>query len=1701
MTFNIQTPGEDPNRPFGLSDLNPLGGTAIDPFGEEDVGMRGDRQGLIDTFGQEGLGKGLEQLVTMVTPQSLYSRNPSTASIMRDFVEFSPIGDIRDVVTSLTLTNNLDPLERAIGLLPFVPAVAFTANMTNNVGSFVAKRRIRKALEGMASFSEPDVAVVHESLAEVYSARTDTDGLAKAGKKVAKESGKEIRRRQELDANRRRRLAAGDKQYRWFATDSFSELAIAIAEEGYKGSVEEGRVARLAADLEQVGQAVVQEMPDTFANVDPAAAALAASQWAVSTYANLADAGILRLHDPNSVSEARMVRQLHPDSFDVYEDLLDLDDVKGGYIQHSRGLLLQRMVGTTLALGKAGIGPNLATDPQYSLVAVVVPAEGSFRRELAPDAPNMSNPSGEQVQVVIAANDLLPDVRIIDADGRITNFGELRRRMNRVDWKTIQPDITANLIKWWRLASGEWDLEGLNQEALRLGRSWYRNAHNTAAYLAKKTNIPLGNVAALFSGISMQSAWAPNNLVAGTHTLLQYGFPDLDTKSPEYRQMFIDAINSGGWGATLLAESNEELRTRFKDNPDGIVAYYADPDNFQTSTGSGLIGMEDRVKQQNAILAGLARVPPEMVVRMAKTNNFMAAIMDPESMEFLAVDVHQWTAAVGFEGLEALSSKGRSKLKMVEIEKGTYQFPSGRRFTLEMLEEGIEKLRAAEGLSDAEVAAIEKRFRMVPDKRSQAIYDAIYEATAQAAWEIGIYDPEMAVPSRFQSTIWEAIRRVRGHNQTEKMGYYYGLKRGKGSSSAAFEKGSKGKVYESDIPEHMQGNPKYAKSLAQTTAQASSDLTSVIPESVLEGMDTSRSPAVVTVRPDGSSEVWADVENPSVMDSLRHLRPVPSQKVGGWTRMVPKEPEFVTSHQDKVRALLADTEVSGEIRVYPSNAAPGLAPGNYAVVEALDPAVKGDLIDDLLSMDVPVRVSEQTVAIQPSTIGSVPLSDVASMTVEQLEDPKTSPFITNDWVAISAYVDAETANLAPGLALERYNRSQHVRLREALVSAVREQFRVDRATAESMVLEAEGKWGGTSEPSFVVFGLSYKTAFKLGQEFNQWAVATRNAMVATRGDGAGNFEAASDEGWKFGPEAASGDHSLVQIGGKHVAFSSAYQSDTTTDVDFETMQGAHHVDGAATSILVDLDMGDGYAPAGAMDRIFDVARRHGAKVAGYTTGEMHRPAQDVVAVEEQVYTDGNVAFSYRSRWSGRNPHAVKAWVPREQATGLTKPSGRESVRSRTKREVSAEAAASTDRFLAGGEVRLGTVTVKHSFGAVDRVKDVRKGVLEWRFERGGTTVGGTHFTIDFSGQSPVVTIGDETLPGQVNRPGLVGGEVVRGVANLMVDDPNLTLRAADTLALLGYKTKGFEWDIQTEPRLRTEGRSGIERGSSSWRANRTPLDVERSQTLASRHNVPFRLTFDETIATTPLAEDLMATIDGVMSPERAPSFLKPLHGQGLTLAPHILSTDVLGGGINLGVQRSEMGIATAGFGTSSLGSASWGIGVGLAWLQAAADWGSATLKRAQELRSKKHFSTRNTDVGLMEHALVHEIGHAVWFYVSSVAQGEDFAFVHRQTALMRKMGLFGTSNHSSTYGFGLKGPDVAEFFAEAFVGVATGAVTDPALVDMVRDVVTIGNSITPSQAARLLSDEQVGLFREMNARLDKAAELPYVRGKDFGTTE
>ena len=1154
-----------------------------------------ERQGLLETFKKEGVGAGVSQLGQMLVPQSAFEEHVTARGLARDMVEFSPVGDIKDMWAGFSGRQGeweLDPLERAVAVLFSAGPLVFTAGVAAKVHQ---NARLSKRMQAQVAAAD---------LADMRSIRTEVR------ERMQPAPAEQPSLEEMADPAQQGRVSAWAAQraaertspvYAAFQTHNYNDLAAFVADHmlkvgGNKSGhleVSRGDVVATEENLRIIGaRTVALSAEGQFAAPDREGIVptreeqeFTAAQMAVSLFMRAVEDG--QLQGLTKSRARQVITSMTLSSVDNHLQMLDgISDL------------------AVKAWGQQ-IGPDLITNPQSRVEKISWnPAEGPPRI------------------FVGYLTELLPTARLIDRNtGLVINKKALGTKLKFTDYQTLVGDMSGNII---RMLAEE---KLAHPERYEKSTNWYRSANATAEYLARVTGRPTTRIAGVLSALSPRSKWTPDNLVAGTHLALRYG-TQLDPQSAEYRQHFVDAVNAGGWAQDLWTESNQSVQKQFTvdGKPDlaGIVEYYSNWDVVHKPQHGemGVAGAEMDMKKVGAELFMNSDIPLQMILRAAKTHEFAYLIDNPNADAPVAVDAHTDKDTLGFVWApDPLGSKGYRKLK------------KGEKFSeeatgLEWDPEELTQARAELERLGWETERIDRQletFKKVLNDETMRRYNSQRMALAVAADALGLDFNHMA-----QAASWVPGRETR--KRVRKL-----LKK-KDLTRAELEEIAAGAVFDWSVPSHLEGSPQQNSGVIGATANPTTnlDMLSLEAGKLLVGLKTTSKGArsgtgiVVEDLGDRSVAVYA-ADVPGVREALRHTFPT-GFRFGEYSLQVPRRPHIVRSVAQHLKALNEQYDpkgkrVVGETRQWVATA-DGVYPqqhaGNWMVFE-VEPSQLDPFLSTLKGLE---GAFDPTV--QPGVV--VSRNDIGRQNINPADvDSKTMPklLMENDWVAISSMTD-------------RFDPELHQQLGE------------DLRAAGYHPMEANGSYMGETEPSWFAFGVNYATAERLRAKYNQESYATRRGLVF-----ADKAWAPEPEKLVVGPKALEQDGftQVVLPNGDEFTFSLPYNPDLGTALEGAgEFQGTAVPQAGKKVVRVSVPLGADVAlPWDVTDRLWRTAREHRGVVnsEAHLHGALWMP-EDLVRVYDSVYTDASGRTgTYRTRHDPGSRNTYDVWVPADSAAALS----------------------------------------------------------------------------------------------------------------------------------------------------------------------------------------------------------------------------------------------------------------------------------------------------------------------------------------------------------------------------------------------------------------------------------------------------------------
>lgn len=1600
-----------------MVELNPFDQDMADP----------NRQTLLDTFGQEGFAAGFKQLGQMVTPQSLYG-GASVDTVMNDFVEFSPYGDVKDALSGFNPKSGLDPLERSLALLPVAGFTVGGWKLGQALLNHWQAEKLRS--QQVASMQIAPLYMPGEGfpdpLAEVDpSARRD--GLGDST----------LTPQEQQRANQLRQL-----EHIIYGTDNtLTHRGRILTAPDWDTLVDVigGDYDKSRRTLEAIGNGVIRETGDAFMNaVDQKGnpipkdyVTFTAAKYALASWRTAQDQGALIMFDDQG-------QYMVPDMVEDVGRMFDSRD-------------LHRVVQLQAALTRYAVGPDLVVTPQVEIAGVV------FN-----DADIFAPP------VVMLGVRALPNQRVFGPDGELLiTQDQLADRMWNLNPEALIGDFAANIIK------GVTEAEKSPGAALR-GKTWYRRANNSILRFSEMTGADPGTVSAVISGMSMRTNWLPDNLVGALHVMMRYTLPDLDPHSPEYRQIIKDTLEAGMWGRELRDSSSQELRKHLGEDPKAYIEYFSNVDSVANTKGSSM-GQTLEKQRQNVIDLMIEGLPPDLVLRMAKTNNFATNLNDPGRFDPVTIDAHSDSLLWGtVHSPEPIGSKTQQNtvfridnIMAMDRDVVLRTAPGSKNdVTAGDLQDVVRRMRE-DGVPDADIEKRLKNVQLVPHPRSARVYQAQVEAHHVAARELGV-----ETGNKVQSESWGPMKANRASKDVL--------------------------IHDKSIPAHIEANPLYQKTPLGYTANASPELRSAVPEGTVSSRkskpDAKGDPAhpiVVFGKGDGTTEVWADLTVPGVEDSLRHL--VPAGPVEGpFSRMVPREARQVPMVETELGRLAEQVDdrgipVAAESRTFVGDEHPALKPGNRMVIEALDADAAAEIQMIAETAEVPLKVTTRPVAHRRAgqSRESLTASEVTQMGRAGLVNPHTSPLVTSDWIAISAFQnEGQLPGVTPGK-----NRARNRALKQRLITKVRQMNNVSRAEAEAMVHETTGRYDGEVEDSFVVFGLDYQSALELAEAFNQNSVATRNGLIYpvydpktgkptgeyTMNPATGEFEFAdaslegADNWTQFHLPESEGEY------GMSASYNAGYDFDTQVPVQgaLNDLMGSSAQQSPSSRVQVEIELGglDTHVPWHVTDQVWNEIQASGkaASSSAYVHGDLWRPP-GTTRVGEHVVQGGGQTASWRSKNATEGAATVD--VPHAEAAGLGRATGQESAVYRTKEAAAdkllADAAEGQQVFEIPGEIVIDVPDLN------PRVIEQGLPVLEWSEELRQ----GAQFKLVFNEGGPPVLTWDEGSPGYRQGftrpdnevmvvPNRSGGRTT--LHEIRTTNPDLVGPSRQALAAIGYPLESSEqvfvesvqrpadvmnvirppdrqaWELheaKTSPFIEVEEKN-------FGNPDRPPQYETRERDLGLKAELETRLggevarfeLFDDVSES--VAQEVVDTVVGMTGKsDRYVQFVEETGG----VHPSVFQSKHLPGGIFAGtIDMSHV------MGATELGGryrAQRQVVLSTQYMQAVEFLGAERLRGVkQEVRGRYNYAADG--VHPIEGVMIHEAGHVVH---SAVALFDTDLLVALDDRVWNVIAGLPTIERDAISRYAQRSQ--FEFFAEAFYQVVSGDPNvNPEVKRLVNDVV------------------------------------------------
>ena len=1288
-----------------------------------------DRKGVVDTFKEDGILAGLGSVAGMMIPQSAQMAGQDTAGdIFSDFVEFGPIGDVKDVMSGLT-DPNLDFVERGMSLLPIVGGVATTAAVTATA--------VHATRQGQARLRarQQNITRMQQTRAELEQVNLESTirpgGVARwdpATPDTVDPGELDLEGRAELAADLAQYAAETNAREGAFApmhTADFSELAAVVDHQYNEVSGAEGPRGYTSAELEPalrvIGNQLVQAMPEnTYSNTqDPAMndmpatideQQLVAAQWATTRMLQGVEQGILVRSDGEAISLQGFIG--------------DLAGRKGPDRQVNA---LHMVVGLEQKMMNMSQGPDWTPTPGQSVVAAYFDVETGDSR------------------VFLSMNEgLLPTQRLIDYQSLTpVDKAEFLRRQTAMNDPAIIADMAANLILSYQREAMQ------HPERLQDSRTWYRRQHNQVKYMSEVTGHSMETVAAYYAVLSQVTKWVPDNVVASTHLLLQNTRPDLAPGSPEYAAVFKEAMEIGGWADAMLKYSGKKLIKKHGLNVDNVIDFWADPANAQTQTGK-LRGAETNVKQESIEMLN-AGVPWQLFLRTSKYHNFGHGMIDPDMLDLATIDTHSNNATMGMIWTALYGSQGSKDVWKTVQENGETWSDSGDYYgtdmeiTPEMLDEARTIMREKLDYSEARIEKLIHRFTKVPAAKNESRYRAQQKAHLVARDYLGL-----DAGHEVQAITWVEVQ--------ERKQIVNAIRKKIKQNAGAGNDTAYGAIWDETMLHHMEGNSAYQQGLAGMTRNASPEVKPPPPANVQKMIAKQTGGIHLEPNADGTTTVWGRV-GATNRTLLRHLAPT-GASFGEFRQFVPRKARTVR-HAAKHVSLAKDQvapdglPVTLHTRTAVGNTHVAEQPGNHMVFELPDQDSANELIAQLEELEYPLQVEISQTQFE----GGVARRRLNRRQLRgmRFNQRATSPLVHNDWAGISAFTQGHDQDT---------NLQRHRELGDQLQEM------------GYNPIESSSAYEGTTERSWVVFGMPYEDAHNLGNEWGQDSVMTREGLVYHDG----TFEATNNE-LLFGEQAEqSGYYSTIKVGNKQVRYALGLDGNRSEKpVNIAELHGRSAEKGPRVQVKVFL----GGVDAGISPKITDQVWQKGTgsgtvlSSSAYINGGLWKPPGTMRATEI-VVTDGATVSSMRTTadtdYSAGNQFDV--YVPYQEWRQL----GDQRIHAGESRRNQDRAWGLRVEDLENNQVHIdGDVTLQYPDGSqISRPNNNVKRILGWLVDGEAPKTA----LIDVAADRPVIMVGEAGYgKGQVEVR-LSGGRVT----SIQAWDMGDLYKADNALALAGVST-------------------------------------------------------------------------------------------------------------------------------------------------------------------------------------------------------------------------------------------------------------------------------------------------------------------------
>jgi hypothetical protein len=1166
----------------------------------EDPTLAPEDQGIVSGFEEEGIGGAVRGAASMLLPQAGLPGQRGLGDILREFVEFSAIGDVGDIAAAVDPDSGLDPVERLIAASPFigVGAVGARAAYQRTSAAFQAARakEYMQQAQALRQATQEVGATMLPPEGGAYQIQ-DTDPIT--GDPVVRDPAK-LASQQALT---RKTITPAPEI---LAAETWQDVFRAIDPEAWNEPVApgtlkdrfDGRRRVVANAVKGIGTAVVHMVPDpSIYGTDPearefTAAKIAVAKWQRAKELGITGFGYLSTPGLGSYSDRAIAEiiELEVATAGILDPALDMGtNARLGHVRQEANPLTANQRPTTLVY--------------YGLV-----------------------------------DEMLPTERVFDwTEGKPIDEARVRSRQTVMDYESFEGTGAANVLKAYEQMTPPSRIGGEYDQT-----QWYPAFNRTARVLAEETGFSVEQAAGVMSAMSASTPWVPDNLIGAIHVILQQGGQH-KVGTPEYQKAFRRAIMEGGWGEDLAADVSEDLALahggyetpagevdRSEVDPEGLISHFSDPANV-TSPEGNLIGAADQTKKDKIDLILKANMPPWIVLRGTKTTTFAALGTDPSIADLVTIDVWNdrvWSGSMWVP--RPLAHEGYTTKTGIKEDAYYWDPVSKESITGKEVLGRLGTMKRVYNWTDAQVERWTGLLTAFPTERAQARYLAQARSHLIAADQVGMKGHEIQAGTWGVSRAWDTRESLQGALEAAQTpeevraivdeAILDGVLFTHLEGNPAMEQTAAGKVW--DVDDRLIGPTPDPDLLKKAKAGAQRPASGKINTSI-----------IVEVR-DGKAIPYADRSKPGVVETLRHTTPT-GTKVGEYDRHIANKARTVASvldHMDEVNEYRREDgrKAAGHVTINPDPTAtqPGMIPGDRIVI--IVPPDARNAVREVLNSEYPfdfteAQVSQTRTGASRNKLHETHLRDLTSDQLQQV-------LLDNDWVAISA-----SRSEYDGFENRRRNNEMRGKIRGM----------------GGEVVEAKGRYPGedgvVEEDSMLVTGLSYSQLLKLAKEYDQEAIATRYGMFNTDG----TYHAVKDK-VSFGGDVDADSHTQLSTGQR---FSFDYDWDEAlpyNEAEIDTFADADPETTPAVQVTVDMGGKFGGATWNVTDRLISrLSAIPGAKLRLYAHSPNKIPPSFKKATES-VFTDtlatGTILHRNGDVYAR---HHADVWIPEHEMLTLS----------------------------------------------------------------------------------------------------------------------------------------------------------------------------------------------------------------------------------------------------------------------------------------------------------------------------------------------------------------------------------------------------------------------------------------------------------------